>query len=71
MVVSGKDIVFGKGYSKSDWGEVIGMDLHKSNDYIGKSVEVYCRHLIESYSLEGSKKYYIKLLNDIQQSAHG
>ncbi len=65
MEVSGKDIVFGSGYSRSDWGKVIGMDLQNSSDYVGKSVEVFCRRLIISYTLEGSKNYYIKLVNDI------
>ena len=69
MEVSGKDIVFGSGYSGSDWGEVIGIDLQKSSDYIGKNVEVFCHRLIISYTLEGNIKYYIKLLDETPQIA--
>ena len=69
MEVSGKEIVFGSGYSRSDWGKVTGIDLQKSNDYIGRGVEVYCRCLTKSYTLEGNKNYYIKLLNDVLEVA--
>ncbi len=64
MTIDGKDIVFGRGWSGSTWGEVIGFDLtNGEKKYIGKKAEVFAQKLIESYTLEGNKKYYIKLLD--------
>ena len=51
------------------WGELIGFEVGKEKEYIGRKVEVYAEDkswLLDSnyrrYTLKGNKSYYIKLL---------
>jgi len=67
MVVSGKRVMidFGgvpvEGYPPILKGKIIGIDLNKSEEYVGKTVEVFCQKSKEGYTLEGNEKYYVKL----------
>lgn len=64
MKISGDVIIFGQGWSKETYGELIGFDQNKLGDstYIGKKVEVFGKKSGSGISITGSKKYYIKLL---------
>ena len=76
ITVDGKEVIFMEGpkltlNGKSElkiWGKLIGLEkLFSQKDlYIGKTVEVYATETfyskISTYSLEGKKDFYIKLI---------
>jgi hypothetical protein len=65
MRISGKEIVFGKGWSAETYGDLLGFDSSKldGREYIGREVEVFGWKSGESILITGDKKYYIKLLD--------
>ena len=66
IAVNGKKIVFGRGWSGSTWGAIEG--LRGCEESVGMSAEVFARKdlgapfgLADTYSLEGSQDYYVRL----------
>lgn len=72
MIVAGKKVYFNAGIwgslgESGIRGEVIGIDLSgdlEGKKYIGKTAEVYAvkESSRDAYTLQGSTKYYIKLV---------
>lgn len=58
MTVDGQKVVFGLGWSRSEWGEV--EPVEPIMDYVGKRVLVYCKRHEDDCRLEGSADYYIR-----------
>jgi len=65
MRISGKQIVFGKGWSHEVYGDLIGFDQSKldGKEYLGRKVQVFGWKSGEDVLITGDKKYYIKLLD--------
>ena len=66
IAVNGKMILFGRGWSGSTWGAIEG--LRGCEESVGMSAEVFARKdlgasfgLPDTYSLEGSQDYYVRL----------
>lgn len=64
MRISGKEIVFGRGWSGETYGELLGFDSSKlgGKEYLGRKVEVFGWKSGEDIRIAGDSKYYIKLL---------
>lgn len=61
LTISGRRVVFGRGWSRSDWGEVVGLDPSNSDAILGREVEVYARKYDDlGYTLEGDDAYYVR-----------
>ncbi len=65
MRISGKVIVFGKGWSSETYGELLGFDSSKlgGKEYVGRKVEVFGWKSGDEIRITGDRKYYIKLLD--------
>lgn len=63
MSVSGTNIIFGRGWSRSVWGEVTVLEIGKlaiTPLDTPTEVDVYCRVEAGVCTLEGNENYYIK-----------
>ncbi len=63
LVVSGRSICFGHGWSRSRWGKVDPDILELDSRSIGRAVEVYAQQLASGrdLTLEGDRRYYVRL----------
>lgn len=73
IVVDGKHVTAIRGWSQNEVGTVQGVDgFGDLESHIGKKVEVYAQDLQDgTYTLYGSKGFYIKLLGDTVSGSNG
>jgi hypothetical protein len=67
ITVDGQVIPFGQGWSRSSWGRIVGAPA-RADAAVGMAAEVLARkvdgralHLPDSYTLEGSSRYFVRL----------
>ncbi len=58
MEVAGRRVIFGRGWSREDWGQVAPREPIES--YVGRRVEVYCGVRDGECSLVGNTAYYVR-----------
>jgi len=58
MIIAGREVVFGRGWSHDTWGEVATMEPTEA--YLGRWVDVYCKGSGKQCTLAGSAGYFIR-----------